>query len=230
MCGPRAVTGSWVSAHFATGEAPLEAGGKAVLAAECGRIAVRDPTCFSTSPRRSRCLFCDLEEHSRGGALTRPPLGMHRKGRSWRRRVGVEHLDELLPPRAPSTARAPGNTDDAESSHRGVPARAEMLFTTRRPRTGTSTVRPRDSETSGLSVPVAPAVVKKDGSRARSRSRGVRGVPRFAQVFARPRKASRGWCAAPSFVPPRGRCPSGCPKRKPEGRTSPPRAPPLAGP
>ena len=39
--------------------------------------------------------LCDLEEHARGGRYA-TAAGMYRIGRSWRRRVGVEHLNELL--------------------------------------------------------------------------------------------------------------------------------------
>src|SRR5205807_7140684 len=62
--------------------------------------------------------LCDLEEHSRGGRYA-TTAGMHRIGRSWRRRVGVEHLDELLR-REPFDDERSRDTDDAESSHRGV--------------------------------------------------------------------------------------------------------------
>ncbi len=78
------------------------------------------------SPRCPSCLpalvlqvpSCHLKEDSRGGRHS-TTAGVHRIGRSRQRRVGVEHLDELLC-REPFAHERSRHSDDAESAHRGV--------------------------------------------------------------------------------------------------------------
>ncbi len=151
--------------------------------------AVRVPGCCLPA-QALQVPLCDLEEHSRGGRYA-TTAGMHRIGRSWRRRVGVEHLDELLR-REPFDDERSRNTDDAESSHRGVQRERNAVHDE------ASTHRDLDRPAARTERPASPwrqrreedAVVPKQVAWRTRRSA-------VAQVFAR-RKAAR--LCAPQLV------------------------------